>query len=33
VTETISAATITTFSQGVLLFLSAAAYRKDETLP
>ncbi|HEX5647723.1 MAG TPA: HD domain-containing phosphohydrolase [Nitrospira sp.] len=31
--ETIHAATITTFLQGVQAFLSAAAYRKDETLP
>lgn len=31
--KTIHAATITTFLQGVQSFLSAAAYRKDETLP
>ena len=31
--RTIHAATITTFLQGVQSFLSAAAYRKDETLP
>ncbi|MBM4127052.1 MAG: hypothetical protein FJ247_06845 [Nitrospira sp.] len=31
--ETIHAVTITSFLQGVQSFLSAAAYRKDETLP